>query len=142
MGTLDFRDLVNLGESMPKKMPDVDKLQDLINPITRNKGAYDLVFKVQELSSDVGKAMTSHTHWAECVYLARTQGDVIEKRRQAKLDLAKLQAEEAEKKRIREEDDAAAAAARAEEDAIAAATRASLEDAAGVKSRKRKRRGE
>jgi len=73
--------------------------------------------------------MKLHNGLAECVYLSRTQGDIVEKRRQAKLDLAKHEAAEAEKKRQREE-----------EDAVAAAVHASLLEAAGVNPKTKKRR--
>jgi len=126
---------------VPTKIPkDVDKLQDLINPVTISKGASDLSYKTQCEYTQLSKLMTLHTSLADSVYLARTHGDIVEKKRQAMIGLAKHEAEEAEKKRKREEADAAAAAAREEEDAVAAAMKASLEEAAGVKPKSKKRR--
>jgi len=126
---------------VPAKMPkDIDKLQELINPVTINRGASELIFKTQGEYTQLSKLMALHTSLADSVYLARTHGDIVEKRRQDKIGLAKHEAEEAEKKRKREEADAAAAAAREEEDAVAAAMRASLEEAAGVKPKSKKRR--
>lgn len=114
---------------MPTKMPkDVDKLQDLINPVTITKGASDLIYKTQLLYTQISKLMTLHTNLAESVYLSRTQRDIVERRRQAQIDLARHEAEAAERQRQREE-----------EDAVAAATQASLEEAAGVKTKKRRR---
>jgi len=128
---LDFRDHRRIGEHMPAKIPkDVDKLQDLINPVAISKKCGDLIYKTQQLTNEISRLMTLHTAVADSVYLVRTHGDIVQKRRQAQIDLKRLEAEEAEKQRKREE-----------EDALAAATKASLEEAAGIsKSRKRSRR--
>jgi len=114
---------------VPAKMPkDVEKLQELINPITISKVAGDLIYKTQGLYTVVSKLMSLHTSLADNVYLARTQGDIVERRRQAMISLAKHDAEEKAKQLKREE-----------EDAIAAAMKASLEEAAGVKTKSKKR---
>lgn len=123
---------------MPKDM-ELEKLQELVNPITIGKIGTDLVFKTQGLVTVIGKLMTLHTSGAESMYLKRTYTDIIEEKRQAKIALDKHNADEAEKRRLRKEADDAAERQREEEDAIAAATRASLEEAAGVKSKSRKR---
>jgi len=126
---------------MPAKMPtDIDKIEKMINPVTITKRATDLIYNTQGLYTEISKLMTTHTSIADSEYLARTHGDIVEKRRQAMLDLAKNEAETKEKKRQREEADAAAAALREYEDAVAAATRASLEEAAGIKPKSRKRK--
>jgi len=129
---LDFRDHRALGEHMPAKIPkdDIEKLKDLINPVTISKGASDLSYKIQNLATQISKLMALHTSLADSMYLKRTQSDIIERRRQAQLALVAYEAAEAEKQRQREEDDA-----------VAIATRASLEEAAGVKSKKRRRGG-
>jgi len=138
---LDFRDHRELGEHVPAKMPkEVEKLQELINPVTITRDASDLIFKTQGLYSLVSKYMKLHTSLAESVYMARTQSDIVERRRQAKLDYAKHEAEEAERQRKREEEDALEATRRVEEDALAEAMRASLAEAAGVKPKSRKRK--
>jgi len=124
---------------MPKDM-ELEKLQDLVNPITIGKIGTDLVWKTQGLVTLIGKYMELHTSAADSMYLKRTYADIIEDRRQAKLKLEKHKADEEAKRRQREEEDAAAQRAREEEDAIAAATQASLEEAAGVKSKSKKRR--
>jgi len=126
---------------VPTKIPkDIDKLQDLINPVTITKRANDLIYNTNALYNEISKLMTTHTSIADSVYLARTHGDIVEQRRQAMINLTKHEAEEKEKKRQREEADAAAAALREYEDSIAAAMRASLEEAAGVKPKSRKRK--
>jgi len=140
---LDFRDYTRLGEHVPVKMPkimDLKKLEDQVNLVTINRIGADLIYKTQGLCTQIGKLMALHTEGAESVYLKRTYADIIENRRQALIDYEKHTADEAEKKRKREEEDAAVQRAREEEDAIAAATQASLEEAAGVKSKSRKRR--
>jgi len=125
---------------VPTKIPkDIDKLQDLINPVTITKRANDLIYNTNALYNEISKLMTTHTSIADSVYLARTHGDIVEQRRQAMINLTKHEAEEKEKKRQREEADATAAALREYEDS-AAAMRASLEEAAGVKPQSRKRK--
>jgi len=126
---LDFRDHRQLGEHLPSKIPkDIDRLQDLINPVTISKKCGDLIYKTQQLTNEISKLMSLHSHLADCVYLVRTHGDIVQKRRQAQIDLKRLETEEAERQRRREE-----------EDAVAMATRASLEETAGVSKRKRRR---
>jgi len=92
---------------VPTKIPkDIDKLQDLINPVTITKRANDLIYNTNALYNEISKLMTTHTSIADSVYLARTHGDIVEQRRQAMINLTKHEAEEKEKKRQREEADA------------------------------------
>jgi len=140
--TLDFRDHTQLGEYMSAKVPldkDLDKLQERINPVTISKDASALSFKTQGLCTAIHKLMALHTTLAESVYMKRTMSDIIERRRQAKINLGIHNAKEAEKERMRQEEDDEKERQRQEDDAIAAATLASLEEAAGVKPKSKKR---
>jgi len=50
---LDFRDHKNLGERVPAKMPkEIEKLQDLINPVTISKKSGDLIYNTQAVYGD------------------------------------------------------------------------------------------
>jgi len=100
----------------------------MIDPITITKNESDFVYKLNAEYLQIGKIMTFHTGVAETKYLKRTQSDVFERRRQAKLDYAKEKAAEEERQRQREE-----------EDAIHQAKMASLQEAAGIQTKKRRR---
>jgi len=120
---LDFRDHTELGEHKPTKMPkDIDKLQEMVNPVNITRDASDLIFKLNGHDMAIGKLMALHTRLAECVYLKRTHADMIKQREQARIDIVAHEAAEEERRRKRQE-----------EDEIAMAQYASLQELAGIK---------